>query len=92
MLLQLFDDFSSSLAVQHERGPRNSTLRRQVAMYLKETSDLRVMAAMGAPQHFFRTPMFSQGVFHQDYRMGTTWSVWRVTWSITMRSTTWHDI
>ncbi|XP_045197632.2 nuclear receptor subfamily 2 group E member 1-like [Mercenaria mercenaria] len=27
-------------AVQHERGPRNSTIRRQVAMYLKETSEL----------------------------------------------------
>ncbi|OWF42761.1 nuclear receptor subfamily 2 group E member 1-like [Mizuhopecten yessoensis] len=26
-------------AVQHERGPRNSTIRRQVAMYLKETSE-----------------------------------------------------
>lgn len=24
------------IAVQHERGPRNSTLRRQMAMYLKE--------------------------------------------------------
>ncbi|XP_067945724.1 nuclear receptor subfamily 2 group E member 1-like [Watersipora subatra] len=27
-------------AVQHERGPRNSTIRRQVAMYLRETSEL----------------------------------------------------
>ncbi|KAL3882553.1 hypothetical protein ACJMK2_028888 [Sinanodonta woodiana] len=27
-------------AVQHERGPRNSTIRRQVAMYLKETNEL----------------------------------------------------
>lgn len=25
-------------AVQHERGPRNSTIRRQVALYLKDTS------------------------------------------------------
>lgn len=24
-------------AVQHERGPRNSTIRRQVALYLKES-------------------------------------------------------
>ena len=27
------------LAVQHERGPRNSTIRRQVAMYLKESTE-----------------------------------------------------
>ena len=30
-------------------------------MYLKETSDLRAMAAMGGPQHFFRPPMFLPG-------------------------------
>ncbi len=41
-------------AVQHERGPRNSTIRRQVAMYLKETSELS--AAMIPPQ--FRPPFF----------------------------------
>lgn len=28
-------------AVQHERGPRNSTIRRQVAMYLRETTELQ---------------------------------------------------
>ncbi|CAF5198930.1 unnamed protein product, partial [Rotaria magnacalcarata] len=27
-------------AVQHERGPRNSTIRRQMALLLKESSDL----------------------------------------------------
>lgn len=32
-------------AVQHERGPRNSTIRRQVAMYLKEQSELGLFAA-----------------------------------------------
>lgn len=32
-------------AVQHERGPRNSTIRRQVAMYLKETSELNSLYA-----------------------------------------------
>ncbi|CAF4541229.1 unnamed protein product, partial [Didymodactylos carnosus] len=32
--------FSYSLAVQHERGPRNSTIRRQMALLLKESSDL----------------------------------------------------
>lgn len=30
----------SPLAVQHERGPRNSTIRRQMALLLKESSDL----------------------------------------------------
>ncbi|XP_050390272.1 nuclear receptor subfamily 2 group E member 1 [Patella vulgata] len=39
-------------AVQHERGPRNSTIRRQVAMYLKETSE---MGGIIAP-HPFRSP------------------------------------
>ncbi|XP_064628505.1 nuclear receptor subfamily 2 group E member 1-like [Lineus longissimus] len=38
-------------AVQHERGPRNSTIRRQVAMYLKETSELSSMMT-------FRPPFF----------------------------------
>ncbi|XP_013417773.1 nuclear receptor subfamily 2 group E member 1 [Lingula anatina] len=32
-------------AVQHERGPRNSTIRRQVAMYLKEQSELGMLAS-----------------------------------------------
>ena len=57
----MYEELILILAVQHERGPRNSTLRRQVAMYLKETSDLRAMAAMSAPQHFFRPPMFLPG-------------------------------
>ncbi|KAL8566972.1 hypothetical protein ACOMHN_059772 [Nucella lapillus] len=39
-------------AVQHERGPRNSTIRRQVAMYLKETSELGTVLA----PHPFRSP------------------------------------
>ncbi|KAH3724370.1 hypothetical protein DPMN_050186, partial [Dreissena polymorpha] len=34
-------------AVQHERGPRNSTIRRQVAMYLKETSELSSLWGAG---------------------------------------------
>ncbi|XP_052807370.1 nuclear receptor subfamily 2 group E member 1-like [Mya arenaria] len=34
-------------AVQHERGPRNSTIRRQVAMYLKETSELNSLYGAG---------------------------------------------
>ena len=36
-------------AVQHERGPRNSTIRRQMAMYLKETSEL---SSLGSPSPF----------------------------------------
>ena len=42
-------------AVQHERGPRNSTIRRQVAMYLKETNEMS--AAARVPVHF-RSPFF----------------------------------
>lgn len=40
------------VAVQHERGPRNSTIRRQVAMYLKETRDYGAFVA----QTPFRPP------------------------------------
>ena len=32
-------------AVQHERGPRNSTIRRQMALYIKEAADYS--ASMG---------------------------------------------
>lgn len=40
----------SFAAVQHERGPRNSTLRRQVAIYFRENgaTDLSPMAAAAA--------------------------------------------
>lgn len=46
-------------AVQHERGPRNSTLRRQMCLLLKpegagpSTQDLGSKAHHGSPQHFF---------------------------------------
>ena len=33
------NDVRRFAAVQHERGPRNSTLRRQVALYLKENPE-----------------------------------------------------
>ena len=36
-------------AVQQERGPRNSTIRRQMAMYLKENSE---MSSLGSPSPF----------------------------------------
>lgn len=32
----IYEPFFNVTAVQHERGPRNSTLRRQMALYLKE--------------------------------------------------------
>ena len=32
--------FFSIIAVQHERGPRNSTIRKQMALLLKESNDL----------------------------------------------------
>ena len=54
-------------AVQHERGPRNSTIRRQVAMYLKETNEMS--AAARVPVHF-RSPYFggilgmNEGITH----------------------------
>lgn len=43
-------------AVQHERGPRNSTIRRQVAMYLKETSELN--------------SLYGSTAFHSPYMPG----------------------
>lgn len=47
-------------AVQHERGPRTSTLRRQVAMYLRESSDYTTLLS-GAPIHspYFPTSFYS---------------------------------
>ncbi|XP_076445529.1 nuclear receptor subfamily 2 group E member 1-like [Babylonia areolata] len=50
-------------AVQHERGPRNSTIRRQVAMYLKETSELG--GAILAPHHHhpFRSPFLPPAAY-----------------------------
>ena len=53
MFSHLLFDFNFA-AVQHERGPRNSTIRRQVAMYLKETSELS--ATMAAHAAAFRPP------------------------------------
>ena len=42
-------------AVQHERGPRNSTIRKQMAMYLKESAAVTEAAAhpliAGYPHH-----------------------------------------
>lgn len=41
-----FSHVSGFSAVQHERGPRNSTLRRQMALYFKENS-----LSVGAPSN-----------------------------------------
>ncbi|XP_025098972.1 nuclear receptor subfamily 2 group E member 1-like isoform X2 [Pomacea canaliculata] len=49
-------------AVQHERGPRNSTIRRQVAMYLKETSEFGSVLA----PHPFR-PHFLPAYMNYDH-------------------------
>lgn len=51
-LSKCFDAGMNKDAVQHERGPRNSTIRRQVAMYLKETSEYGTMMAHPS----FRSP------------------------------------
>ena len=61
-------DFDSSsktvfiffVAVQHERGPRNSTIRRQVAMYLKETSELSNIHGPFRPPYL--SSMFNDGI------------------------------
>ena len=48
-------------AVQHERGPRNSTIRRQVAMYLRETTELAsAISASAAP---FRPPVLPPNMY-----------------------------
>ncbi|BFZ09550.1 hypothetical protein BsWGS_12589 [Bradybaena similaris] len=49
-------------AVQHERGPRNSTIRRQVAMYLKESSEYGGVLAAGP----FRPPFFPSSYVSYD--------------------------
>lgn len=43
------------LAVQHERGPRNSTIRRQMALYLKEAADYTATVGFNA----FNNPLVS---------------------------------
>lgn len=55
-------------AVQHERGPRNSTIRRQVAMYLKETSELNSVLA----PHPFRSPFLPAYMGYEHLSDGVT--------------------
>lgn len=49
-------------AVQHERGPRNSTIRRQVALYLKEATGgpaatTTMLSDFSPPHHHHREPL-----------------------------------
>lgn len=55
------------LAVQHERGPRNSTIRRQMALLLKESSDL---ITAYHHQHYRHHPMPSN--FHHPLDLRRT--------------------
>ncbi|CAG2104967.1 unnamed protein product [Medioppia subpectinata] len=48
------DEGMNKDAVQHERGPRNSTIRRQVALYLKDTS---VIDRLSLTSTFMSPPM-----------------------------------
>lgn len=57
-----------STAVQHERGPRNSTIRRQVAMYLKETSELGTVLAANP----YRSPFLPAYVGYEHVNDGIT--------------------
>ncbi|XP_059166791.1 nuclear receptor subfamily 2 group E member 1-like [Physella acuta] len=55
-------------AVQHERGPRNSTIRRQVAMYLKESSEYgSVLSATP-----YRPPFYPSFVTYESVGDGVT--------------------
>ncbi|XP_013068647.2 nuclear receptor subfamily 2 group E member 1-like [Biomphalaria glabrata] len=55
-------------AVQHERGPRNSTIRRQVAMYLKESSEYGGVLNAGS----FRSPFFPSLITYEAVGDGVT--------------------
>ncbi|XP_067674555.1 nuclear receptor subfamily 2 group E member 1-like isoform X1 [Haliotis asinina] len=55
-------------AVQHERGPRNSTIRRQVAMYLKETNELGTVLAANP----YRSPFLPAYVGYEHVNDGIT--------------------
>ncbi|CAG2168794.1 unnamed protein product, partial [Oppiella nova] len=48
------DEGMNKDAVQHERGPRNSTIRRQVALYLKDTS---VIDRLSLSSSFMSSPI-----------------------------------
>ncbi|GFN89884.1 nuclear receptor subfamily 2 group e member 1 [Plakobranchus ocellatus] len=56
-------------AVQHERGPRNSTIRRQVAMYLKESSEYG--SVLASPP--FRPTYFSPLLAYDQATDGLTY-------------------
>ena len=45
------------LAVQHERGPRNSTIRRQMAMLLKESNEFMQNYQLHSSIPFYHSPV-----------------------------------
>ncbi|XP_041463679.1 LOW QUALITY PROTEIN: nuclear receptor subfamily 2 group E member 1-like [Lytechinus variegatus] len=53
-------------AVQHERGPRNSTIKKQMALYLKETAAAAAAAAAGdlPPPHLPNGYLPGPAFFH----------------------------
>ena len=53
----IFSKNYSFSAVQHERGPRNSTIRKQMAMLLKESTDLLTTYHF---QHYQSIPKVNQ--------------------------------
>ncbi|XP_047544000.1 nuclear receptor subfamily 2 group E member 1 [Vanessa atalanta] len=62
-------------AVQHERGPRNSTLRRQMALFLKDpaipSQDMSLTVPpvldLALPKHNLMPPPPSVSLFHNPY-------------------------
>ncbi|XP_077977492.1 nuclear receptor subfamily 2 group E member 1-like [Glandiceps talaboti] len=58
-------------AVQHERGPRNSTIRKQMALYLKETAG-RDDVTTGIPPNLRHGPAFMNTLLSSDPYAGLT--------------------
>ncbi|CAH2247995.1 jg27602, partial [Pararge aegeria aegeria] len=60
-------------AVQHERGPRNSTIRRQMALFLKDplpSTDIGLsppVLDLALPKHNLLPPLPSLPLFHSPY-------------------------
>jgi nuclear receptor subfamily 2 group E protein 1 len=55
-------------AVQHERGPRNSTIRRQVALYLKDTSVIDRLSLTST----FMSPSIPPPIAHSSIASNST--------------------
>lgn len=52
-------NFLIFLAVQHERGPRNSTIRRQMELYMKEAVSQGLPGTPLLPPPHLRSPFFN---------------------------------